>query len=278
MAGQYASKKKIGRETKQQLDFSPRAIQKEVVKSVGQKPYVLYPLAVGLLGAFATAVLSPSPLTIIAAIGGGIVGIGAWLFNATLRREVFANRYLKKLRDTLSQRVNQSIRSLESDLVDVDSQDGLHQLDRLQKKFEAFQQILRRKLDENELTFGRYLGMAEQVFLGGLDNLKLLTDLLKGTSVIDAKHLGRRIVQLENASSPSKNAEKELATLLERQGLLYQQQSKVKQLLAQNEEAMTQIDKVMAKIAGMESGPGHATMDMESAMQELERLAKRSMQ
>ena len=276
MAGQYASKKKSRKDTKQQLDFSPRAIQKEVVKSVGKKPYVLYPLAVGLLGAFAAAVLSPSPLTIVAAIGGGIIGIGAWLFNATLRREVFANRYLKKLRETLSQRVNQSIRSLESDLVDVDSQDGLYQLDRLQKKFEAFQQILRRKLDENELTFGRYLGMAEQVFLGGLDNLKLLTDLLKGTSVIDAKHLGRRIVELENASSPSKNAEKELATLLERQGLLYQQQSKVKQLLAQNEEAMTQIDKVMAKIAGMESGPGHATMDMESAMQELERLAQRT--
>jgi hypothetical protein len=275
LAGQYASKKRR-KNTKQSLDFSPRAIQKEVVKSVGQKPYVLYPLAVGLLGAFSAAVLNPSPLTLVAAIGGGIVGLGAWLFNATLRREVFANRYLKKLRETLSQRVDQSVRSLESDLVDVDSQDGLHQLDRLQGKFKAFQQILRRKLDENELTYGRYLGMAEQVFLGGLDNLKLLTDLVKGTSAIDAKHLGRRILQLENASSPSKNEEKELSALLERQGLLYQQQSKVKQLLTQNEEAMTQIDKVMAKIAGMDAGAGHATMDMESAMQELERLAKRT--
>ena len=277
MVGQYASKTR-SRKKQQSLDFSPQAIQKEVVKSTAKKPYVLYPLAVGILGAFAAALLEPSFLTIAAAIGGSAIGLGAWLFNATLRREVFANRYLKQLRETLSQRVDGSIHSLENNLVDIDSQEGLDQLDRLQKKFNAFKQILHRKLDENELTYGRYLGMAEQVFLAGLDNLKLLSDLLKGTSVIDAEHLARRIVQLESKSSPSKSEKKELAALLERQSLLYQQKSKTKQLLAQNEEAMTKIDVVMAKIGGMETGAGHATMDMESAMQELERLAKRTVQ
>jgi hypothetical protein len=278
LAGQYTKKSKPREKESQSLDFSPRAIQKEVVKSTAQKPYVLYPLAVGILGALAAAVIEPSFLTIIAAIGGSAVGLGAWLFNATLRREVFANRYLNKLRETLSQRVDHSIRRLENDLVDVDSQEGLNQLDRLQGKFKAFQHLLHRKLDENELTYGRYLGMTEQVFLAGLDNLKLLSDLLKGTSAIDEGHLARRILQLESSSSLSQSEGKELATLQERQGLLYQQKSKAKQLLAQNEEAMTKIDVVMANVGGMESGAGHATMDMESAMQELERLAKRTTQ
>ena len=55
-----------------------------------------------------------------------------------------------------------------------------------------------------------------------------------------------------------------------------QQTGKIEGLLAQNEEALGRFDTAIAAIADMKTGAERATMDMESAMGELARIAKRA--
>ncbi len=257
-------------------DFSPQAVSRAVLKASVNSPLVLYPLTLGMLGGLATLLLSPTPLFIIAAGIGGAFGIGSWLVNNTLRRETFAGAYLRRMHQLLEGQVEQSISHLGGELKQLDEERGLGQLKRLRQKYEAFQSLLQRKLDPSELTYSRYLGMTEQVFLAGLDNLNRVTNILQGVRVIDADHIRSRLLELDQAGQRSTVQEQEYQALSERLQLRQTQLEKTETLLMQNEAAMTQMDRIMAAIAEMDTTRGRATMDMESAMQELQRLASRA--
>jgi hypothetical protein len=257
-------------------DFSPRAVARAVLGESLQKPYVLYPTAVGVLGGLAAVLLGPSLLFVAPAAVGAAVGVGSWMLNYTLRRDQNAAEYLGRLQASLAGQTEETIARLRSELQEQGFEPGLSQMTELQAKFRAFDALLRRKLNPAEMTFGRYRGMTEQVFLAALDNLSRISDTLKGLSAIDVSHATRRLQELADDGVESKAQDREIATLKERLGLRDSQRAQVDQWLAENETAMTQIDHVMAAIAGLDTEAGHATMTMESAMEELKSLAQRA--
>jgi len=269
-AGRYTEKRSG------QADFSPQAITRAVLKSTVQKPYVLYPAAIGILGGMAALLLSPSWLFVVPAALGATIGLGAWVVDATIRREQHAGEYLNHMQQILAGRVDRTIRTLERELREAESEQGLGQLERLRSKYHAFEELLRRKLDPGEITFRRYLGMTEQVFLAGLDNLKHVSDTLKGSSAIDELHVRQRLQGLDAQGSQTAAQQREYSTLQARLELLGSQRAKVQEWFSQNEAAMTQMDSIMAAIAEMDTANAHAVMGMESAMQELEMLAERA--
>jgi hypothetical protein len=257
-------------------DFSPRAVARAVLSESLQKPHVLYPTAIGLLGGLAALALGPTLLFVAPAALGLTVGLGGWALDYSLRRDRHAAEYVKRLHQALAGRVDETIAGLRRDLEQLKFDAGLAQMTELRAKFKAFEEMLRRKLDPDEMTFGRYLGMTEQVFLAGLDNLRRIADTLKGLSAIDVAHAERRLEQLAGDGIDSTAQDRESASLSERLGLVERQRARIDALLAENEGAMTQIDHVMAAIADLDTSASHATMNMEAAMQELKSLAARA--
>jgi hypothetical protein len=254
-------------------DFSPRAVSRAVLGETLQKPHVLYPTAIGVLGGVASLLLGP--VFVVPAIVGGAVGAGAWAFEYLFRRETHARNYLQSLHRTLAARVEGTLRELNGELHALKFEPGIAQIDRLRDKYQVFVELLRRKLDPNEMTFTRYLGMGEQVFLGGLDNLTRISDALKSSETNDADDIRKRIKALKHDGIDSQAQDQEEAALTARLTLMNQQQEKVFGWLAENEAAMTALDRVMAGVAEMNTTQS-ATMKMEHAMQELEVLAKRA--
>lgn len=257
-------------------DFSPRAVSRAVLGETLSKPYVLYPTAVGVLGGLAAAVLGPTMVFVAPAAIGLAVGIGSWAVDYTVRRDKHTAEYLKRLHETLAGRVDETIATLNGEFQELKFDAGLAQMAELQNKFKAFETLLRRKLNPAEMTFGRYLGMTEQVFLAGLDNLARISDTLKGLSAIDVTHVQKRLKELAGDGIESPAQDQEIASLKERLALRDHQRDQVDSWLAQNETAMTQIDRVMAAIANLDTSASHATMTMEAAMQDLKGLADRA--
>lgn len=257
-------------------DFSPRAVARAVLRETVTRPYVLYPAAVGILGAAAAALLGPSLLFVVPAAVGAAVGLGAWGVNFGLRRDQIANDYLKRLQQALSGRVQQAVAQLREDFVTLNHERALEQLARLEAKFAASEDLLRRKLKPGEMTFNRYLGMTEQVFLAGLDNLRQVADAVHGIATIDARQAQERQRELDALVRLSEAQRRERAALAERVALLQRQGGKVEVWLAENEQALTQMDHVMAAIADMDTAQDQAQMDMGPAMQELKSLIERA--
>jgi len=258
------------------FDFSQAAVKNAVVWNTIEHPVVLYPSVLSVLGVFSLWLFGMNPLLVTMAAGGIGVAFFSWLINYGLRRDTFANAYVKKLYDQMEEQRRLRKDHLEAALAEVESEEGQSQFKRLSEKFAAFEAILGKKLNPGELTYGRYLGMAEQVYLGAIDNLQHVANTLKSVEVIDAGYILQRLEELKKVNPTTDEVQKEMDTLSERMILYNKQRKKVQTLLAQNEEAMTKIDVTIAAIADMKTEDGIASLDIETAMIELQRLANRA--
>jgi hypothetical protein len=253
-------------------DFSPTAIQRAVLAATLQHPSVVYPGAVAVLGGLGI-LLTGGPVAIGIAAVGGSVAASSWLVNYLVRRDSFATRYLDQAHRQLVVLREQAMSHLEKDLKAAQSAEGVAQLQRFREKIQAFDEVLASKFGPRELTYGRFLGLAEQVYLAGIDNLQAIALTLKGIKTVDQRYIETRRKKLLDDPATSPQEEQELAGLHSQLEQLGKQRSKIDGYLAINETALAQLDASIAAVAEIKTGGAQSSMGMEAAMQELARIA-----
>ena len=256
-------------------DLSKRAIDWAVLSGSLQHPAVVYPAAAGVLGGLGAALLTASPALITgAAIGGGVALVSLGV-NYLLRRQYFASSYLEKAQQALVAYRAGVLEHLEKDLREAGSREGRSQFERFGEKIEAFESVLDDKLGKREITYGRFFGIAQQVYLSGMDNLRQIVIVMKGMQTVDEKYIRQRIATLK-AGTQSPAQTQELASLGQQLDVRQGQLKKIEGCLAQNEQALAQLDLALAAIAEMKTGSAQSGVDMETAMNDLQQIAKRA--
>ena len=257
-------------------DLSSAAINAAVVSRSLQHPTFVYPAALGTLGGLGALLFGGPPLLIIgAAVAAGAAAVGLGV-NCVLRRDAIAKQYLEVANSQILAERTAMLQNLEAELKKAGNQDATRQFERFREKIRAFEEVLADKLQPGELTHARFLGIGEQVYLSAIDNLRGVVSASRGEAAIDERYIGERIAQIERAPKRSEAKERELAGLREQLRVDTEQRTKIESLLAQNEEALGRFDTAIAAITDMKTGAERATMDMESAMGELARIAKRA--
>lgn len=256
-------------------DLSKQAINGAALRGALQHPAVVYPATAGLLGGIGIALIASSPWLIATALVGGAVALAAVGVNTVLRRRFFAGKYIESAHRAIQAYRESTLLHLEQELKQQGSREGSGQLERFREKIEAFETVLGEKLEKHEITYGRFLGIAEQVYLSGVDNLQRIALALKSAEAIDEHYIRGRISALEHGGSGSAARAQELQSLRQQLGLRSEQLGRIESCLAQNEQAMVQLDAALAAISEMKTGSSQATVDMETAMSELQQIAKR---
>jgi len=263
-------------------DFSQESTAKAVRKDILQHPLTVYSLPLIIGGGLATFLINP--IFAVLLCSGIAIGGGSWIINNYFRRDVFESRYVKQLREVLLKQRENMLESLESELKECHSIEGVEQyadqgaeqFKMVKERFDNLQDILSEKLNQGELTFIRYAGTAEQVYLSVLDNLRTVVSLFKSISTIDENYIQMRLRELGKMKKLTKADEQEIATLNERKQLRDTQLEKINVFLTQNEEAMTEMNKAAVAIAEMKTDKSTVSVDIETARKELEELAKRA--
>lgn len=128
-------------------------------------------MVLGVLGATAAVVLHLPFVVLlgsISAVGGGVTG---WVINFFFRGDVFAARYIQGCQEAVALQHRSLMETMHEDLADcrsiVGAEDfsdqGIAQLEQVQKRLVTLREILANKLHNSELSYSRYLGAAEQV-------------------------------------------------------------------------------------------------------------------
>ena len=266
-----------------QIDFSQGAIKRQVASRILQHPLSILALLGGAVVLF---------YWFIGILGGGLlyVALGAIGFAALsyivnyFRRGSIETRYLGHLNAQIQKQKEAVIVKLRRRLSEFSKLEGLArfskqaelQFDKVREKFDRFKSILIEKLDPGELTYGRFLGTVEQLYLSVLDNLESVTLSLETMQSIDVDYIRYRLEELNRLAGLEQADKDEIATLEERMRLRETQREKVNQLLTVNEQAMTQIDLSMSGIAEARTKAGRASVDMEFAREELVKLIDRT--
>jgi hypothetical protein len=238
---------------------------------------VSYPptwVAVVVLGAtvwLVLEVIDPPGIFVGVLVGLAVVAAVAWPFTMS------ATGTLSKLQFEVP-RVEevdpQEIATLRAELDALADTQPTEQLDALLQKRQSLINVLQRRLDAGELTYGRYLATSQQVFSSALDNLHEIALASESISTIDETYIDRRLAELDGDDSDAEAAARERATLERRRELRHTQRRKIAQLLAQNESALTALDRTTTALADVPIGK--KPEDADAAMAALEELADRA--
>jgi hypothetical protein len=262
-------------------DFSQGAIQRQIVRQGLSHWLTLYPPALGLPLGFA-AYLFNVPALYLGLLGGLAVGLGSAVVNIFFRGEALSASYLQQLAEKASQQKSQMLERLRCDLQQMRTilgaeeyaEQGLEQFERMRDKFDTLRALLAEKFSQGELSYGRFLGVAEQVYLGSLDNLQRIVSLLESVGGIDLAYIDKRLASLEVMTSEADRKERE--TLLRRSRLRCAQLERVNELLTANEEAMTTLEETVAAVTAMSTDATFAAGDFETAIEQLQQVAARA--
>ncbi len=263
--------------------YSQGAIQRQIVRQGLTHWLTLYPPALGLPLGFA-GYLFNTPALYLAALVGAALGAASAVVNIFFRGDALSARYLHELALQLRQQERQDLEGLRRELeqartipgAEDHAEQAVEQLDRLQSKLDSLRRLLTEKFQQGELSYGRFLGAAEQVQMGGFDNLRQMVSLLQSVSGIDLEYLEKRLRQLDKLADLSEADRKERDTLLRRRQLRNSQLEQVNELLVTNEEAMTAIQETAAAVAAMSAGRPLAKGDLETAIAQLQQVAARA--
>lgn len=265
--------------------LSRKAIQAAVMKEGLTHPLTLYPPAVALLSGLAGVLFSYPPLLLLA-LGAGVLGIGSGIVQVFLREEALSRRYLKSLAEDQAAHERRVLENLKEDLEKSSShptmgpfaQRGLDQFGQCQAKFKNVEELLADKFRVTEMTFGRFQYAAKQVMLGILDNLGVAADVLKSAGTIDEAYNISRLKALAAKPALTASDQRELRAVNESQRLFTTQMDLVAELLAKNEEAMTRLEETTSRLALMDTDGRLAGTDFETAIMDLQEMAKNAHQ
>jgi hypothetical protein len=202
------------------------------------------------------------------------------LINYFGRGSLFAGMYHKQLHDLFEKQKEERKAKLIENLrhSEVECEEGLTQVKQFDTKFGKIQRVLLRKLNEGELTYSRYLGSAEDVYSSGLKNLEQVVTLrfsMDDKNIDSDRETVRRLTRKKNSATGLTDAESRKLAAAEESVRIYDRSAHdVEDLLAQNEEGLTALDKASAAIAKIDAG-GEASA-LEFALTDLMQLATRA--
>jgi hypothetical protein len=215
---------------------------------------------------------SPPAVISIVLVVLGIVFLAGWVLTMRATGTLHQLRLMKSL---VGEEDPEAIEALEDELRDLGSEQSVDQLRLLGRKRDNLTEVLKRRMDAGELTYGRYLGSAQKVYEAAIRNLGEVAVSLRSVSTIDIDYIDRRLAQLREDLDSGEPGLRETDTLQERMTLHRTQHDRVAALLAQNEAAMTVIDRTAAALADVPLGRQQSA-EAEEAMERLEELAERT--
>lgn len=245
---------------------STQALRQILLKKSLGSPYVLYPAVTAVLGGIAGVLFGFGGIVAGLAVGGVIAAAGGFTTEFAFRRDKNMKHIVTEITKLMEERRHALVSNLKLEIADLKLTSAGNQLNDFQVKFATFVDVLDDRFSPTELTFMRYLNVAEQVYLSGMDNLRNAVILQKAIVATNIKDLKTRMSRLESSK------DKERAALVERIHGYEATQKQITELMLMNENALTMLDQVTQKLARTQVEKGMADSDTESAIGELGRL------
>lgn len=262
-------------------DFAPDAVRRAIRNESLTHPATLYPGVVGILGAVAWGLFG-APVLLGISFGAFLISLTGLTVNYFFRDKIIADRYVEVLKKQLAEKEEQLLKNLHQDLMESMSvagaehhaEQGLDQFEKIRRKYDSLNKLVDEKLGSGELSLGGVWAATEQVYLGVLENLRIIANLLQSISTIDPRYISDRLDWLAGLEKPDDADIREIETLRTREQLRNDQLQKVNEYLTRNEEALTRLEEATIAVSAIRSDDGFTEVDTEQSVARLRDLAR----
>ncbi len=258
-------------------DFTPGAIRKALLEYANTHWIFRYSIPLFLGSILFGVVFGFSYVKFLISIALlGVAGF-SWIFNYYFFADKFKRKYLEHLNQLVAEYTRSKLKNLKEELKKYNDFMAAKQMEQFIKKFEVLVDILKTKFDPDSLTFGRYFGIVQEVYLSGIDNLADILVAHKTIQSIDPNYINDRLNKLGAMDMDSMAIKKEIDALHRSLESHKEQNLKIQNLMAENEMALSQIDETTVAISEIsKSRDKQAEIDMENSMKALAEMKERS--
>ena len=222
-----------------------------------------------VVAAAVVVLLLLQPPIVLAVSAMGVIAVALWPITlaatSALRRRQHRARMLPPVNEL-------ELRDLADELDGLADPRPAYQLQAIREKRDSLVAVLGRRMDTGELTYARYESTAQQVYLAVISNLREVAIARRSISAIDTEYVNARLAEL--AEDDTSDARAESSSLEDRRALATAQEAKISYLLAQNESAMTLLDRTSTALA--DAPIGLTPQATEAALAALRELADRA--
>lgn len=226
--------------------LKPEYIKKEVIMKTLNNMFTLTPFFAGLISTSLWAILDYS---IIFLLGGALSSfvISPFMFYLVLIKDGhnIENEYIKKLKKQANDEYEKNLKQVENFFSEYNMPEASEQIKLVLKKQKSFEDVLGQRFDKTEIAYNRYHSVADQTSYSILYNLNEIKIKINSISGINEKEINKKINNLKKNGA----TESEIFVLQERLDIKEKTVKKIKELLMNNEKAMTELDKFTNKIA-----------------------------
>jgi methyl-accepting chemotaxis protein len=225
------------------------------------------------------ALFTGSPFAWVLAFGFFFLAVPGWILYLKNRESIEAAQLAQA--QSFETEVHKGIRralSKSQFLENLDEENVTRaqtQYDQALKRYKNFRAILDQKFDRGELTYDRYLGAGEQVFLGVMDNLQSVVGLFQNLTSIDSRHLLKRVQSLSDRNDLPEKEKRELEIVKDQLAVREKTLSDLIDRLQANEKALLELQRITSALNEIDTGRGQASRDLDQSVKDLEELAKR---
>lgn len=266
--------------------FDPAELKKNILNATISHPLTLFPAGAGFLSGLSFALFGGAATAGMAAAGLAVAA-GAGLYNYFGRKEYFTQRYVQALQDKFKKEREDILDDLEINLSEMaqnnkgeakeHAEQCLDQLNMSKEKFQAFTDLLNRKLNQGELTYNKFLISAEHTYLGMLDNLNKVVEIFAGVKAIDLAYVEKKLKAMKNQSNMVDADYEEQKQLEKRKALYMEGLSDINKLITENEKALTTMNEAMLAISKVKMMKGQTDVpELKDALENLEEIARNS--
>jgi hypothetical protein len=169
---------------------------------------------------------------------------------------------------------NHPFHTLRQQLRSLSQNQAVSQLDQFVEKKTDFESVLNSRFSNQEITYHRYADSGNRVYENGIHNLQSLRMTAHSIRTLEPARLRAKVAVME---SQGKGQTRDAKALRERYKLALQGRARINTLLSANEQALTALTKVTAKLA-VSNTQNVSTRDMERLIDDLQQLADRAQQ
>jgi len=220
------------------VDFSRSALEREMLWNILRDWKFTTPVAVGLVGGLAVFVAGAPWFTPLVALLGG----GYFCKKFYMDQDDFINNYVTRQLEALRQATDAGTAQLRDELGRLECREGLKQLEALPKRVQSVEKVLNSKFPPSGYTYMRYAGATEQAKLTVLKQLRGIVSRLQSVEHIEGKSCNPRA----RGRDGSEVSEAECT-------MRDEQMAAVKDLLAQNEQVLTELSQLGVELARIDT-------------------------
>jgi hypothetical protein len=221
-------------------DFTPRAVQRAVLRGTLQHPATIVPAALATVAALWSVAIDLSPASLMATLGFGFISAAAWVINYVGRGDKLVERHIQKLRALRDDYERREIDDLALACREAGFTAGAKEALEITNAYQKLHQFLvEQRAGHGNASGERFRVLAEETYRHGVTILRRALNLFQALQRVDVDTLEQERqgwIRQREQEGPAESLERNIGAHTKRLDRYRQREEELRALIAQLNE------------------------------------------